>query len=98
MGTRQVVEVLNDMQEHGVVQSYAIGGAIGAGLYLEPFYTKDFDVFVAVEQEGILFDLSEIYRYLTARGFTVDGQWIVIGGWKVEFLPPSPRGQRTNHK
>ena len=88
MNTKQVLEVLNDMQAEGVIQGYALGGAVGAAVYLEPFYTKDIDVFVALEKNGVLLDLSVIYGYLTERGFETKGQWVVIGGWDVEFLPP----------
>ncbi len=88
MDTKKVLEVLNAMQAEGVIKDYALGGAVGAAVYLEPFYTKDLDVFVAVEKKGILIDLSTIYTYLTARGFEAKGQWVVIGGWDVEFLPP----------
>jgi len=88
MNTKEVLEVLNDMRDKGVIQRYALGGAVGAAVYLEPFYTKDLDVFVALERKGTLIDLSAIYSYLTARGFETKGQWVVIGGWDVEFLPP----------
>jgi hypothetical protein len=88
MNTKQVLEVLNDMRTAGVIQDYALGGAVAAAVYLEPFYTKDLDVFVALEKQGTLIDLSAIYSYLTARGFEPKGQWVVIGGWDVEFLPP----------
>jgi hypothetical protein len=44
-----------------------------------------------LEQKGTLIDLSAIYGYLTARGFETKGQWVVIGGWDVEFLPPYSR-------
>jgi hypothetical protein len=88
MNTKKVLEVLNEMQTAGVIQDYALGGAVAAAVYLEPFYTKDLDVFVALEQKGPLIDLSAIYGYLTAQGFETKGQWIVIGGWDVEFLPP----------
>ena len=88
MDTKKVLEVLNGMEDEGVIQGYALAGAVGAAVYLEPFYTKDLDVFVALEQKGTLIDLSAIYGYLTARGFETKGQWAVIGGWDVEFLPP----------
>jgi hypothetical protein len=88
MNTKKVLEVLNQMQAEGVIQEYALGGAVGAAVYLEPFYTKDLDVFVALEKKGALIDLSAIYSYLTARGFQTKRQWVVIGGWDVEFLPP----------
>jgi hypothetical protein len=88
MNTKKVLEVLNEMQAEGVIQDYALGGAVGAAVYLEPFYTKHLDGFVALERKGLLIDLSAIYGYLTARGFEAKGQWVVIGGWDVEFLPP----------
>ena len=88
MNTKKVLEVLNGMQAEGVIQDYALGGAVAAAVYLEPFYTKDLDVFVALEKKGTLIDLSAIYGYLTARGYETKGQWIVVGGWDVEFLPP----------
>ena len=88
MNTKMVLEVLNDMRAEAVIQDYALAGAVAAAVYLEPFYTKDLDVFVALERKGPLIDLSAIYGYLTARGFETKGQWVVIGGWDVEFLPP----------
>jgi len=91
LNTKKVLEVLNDMHAAGVIQSYALAGAVGAAVYLEPFYTKDIDVFVALEQKGALIDLSAIYSYLKARGFEPKGQWVVIGGWDVEFLPSYSR-------
>ncbi len=88
MNSREVIEVLNDMQAKGVIQDYAVGGAVGAAVYIEPFHTKDFDVFVAIERKGPLIDLSAIYAFLAQRGFNAKQQWVVIGGWDVEFLPP----------
>jgi hypothetical protein len=88
MNTKKVIVVLNEMQGEGVIQDYALGGAVAAAVYLEPFYTKDLDVFVALEHKGTLINLSAIYGYLAGRGFATKGQWAVIGGWDVEFLPP----------
>lgn len=87
MNTKKVLEVVNDMHTEGVIQSYALGGAVGAAVYLESSFTQSIDVFVALEQKGALIDLSSIYAYLRARGFETKGPWVVIGGWDVEFLP-----------
>ncbi len=77
------------MQAVGVIGSYAIGGAVGATFYLEPVVTLDVDVFVGFRSgPGQLLDLRPIYDYLTARGGAVEGEYIVIGGWPVQFLPP----------
>jgi len=36
------------MQAGGVIEKYAIGGAVGATLYLEPAATLDVDIFVTL--------------------------------------------------
>lgn len=46
-------EAINQMQADGVIGQYAIGGAVGATLYLEPAATLDVDVFVVLStREG----------------------------------------------
>jgi len=44
---QDVVRTINQMRADGVVEHYAIGGAVGATFYLEPISTLDVDVFVA---------------------------------------------------
>jgi hypothetical protein len=85
----KIFAVLNRMEADGVIGRYAIGGAVGAIFWLEPITTKDVDVFVALPSVpgSTLLTLGPIYEYLRARGFSSDGQFIVIEGWAVEFLP-----------
>ncbi len=84
------------MQADGVIGKYAIGGAVGATLYLEPAATLDIDVFVMLPMnEGrSLLSLSPIYDYLREQGGTVQHEHIVIGGWPVQFLPPANELER----
>lgn len=79
------------MQADGIIGRYAIGGAVGATFYLEPAATVDLDVFVTLPTVcgGLLLSLSPIYDYLKSRGGKVEDEYIVIGGWPVQFLPPS---------
>lgn len=79
------------MQADGVIGKYAVGGAVGATFYLEPAATIDLDVFVTLPTvtEGMLLSLSPIYEYLQAHGGKVQDEYIVIGDWPVQFLPPS---------
>lgn len=87
---KATLEVMNQMQADGVVDNYAIGGAVGATFYLEPVATLDIDVFVSFKEAAgsPLISLSPIYDYLTARGFKSEKEYIVVGGWPVQFLPP----------
>jgi hypothetical protein len=86
----KVIGIINRMQADGVVDHYAIGGAVGATFYLEPVATLDVDIFVALRQEPgrILVSLRTIFDYLTDRGGVVEGEYVVLHGWPVQFLPP----------
>jgi len=86
---KATLEAINQMQADGVIGKYAIGGAVGATLYLEPAATLDVDIFVTLPTapSGLLLSLAPIYDYLRAHGGTVQGEYIVVGGWPVQFLP-----------
>jgi hypothetical protein len=87
----KIFAVLNKMEADGVIGRYAIGGAVGAIFWLEPITTKDLNVFfmLPVAPGGSLLTLGPIYDYLLTRGFAPEGQYIVIEGWAVEFVPPA---------
>ena len=64
-----MLEVINQMQADGVIEKYAIGGAVGATMYLEPAATLDVDIFAVLPAgSGGLLSLAPIYEYLKARG------------------------------
>ena len=85
---KETLKVLNQMVKRGVIEDYAIGGAIAAIYYLEPFETSDLDVFVQVEFEGsALAILAPIYEYLGNRGYKAQGEFINLEGVPVQFLP-----------
>ena len=90
MSIKEVITTVNRMQADGVIEPYAIGGAVGATFYLEPVATLDVDIFVVVESVpgSLIASPKRIYDYLTARGCTIEREYIVIAGWPVRFLPP----------
>jgi len=91
MDIKAVITTMNRMQADGVIDRYAIGGAVGATFYLEPVATLDVDIFVAFRPEpgNLLVSPQRIFDYLMARGGTMDGEYTIIGGWPVQFLPPT---------
>ena len=88
---KATLETINQMQAYGVIGKYAIGGAVGATLYLEPAATLDVDIFVVLPTASgsLLLSLAPLYDYLKARGCSVKDEHVVIGDWPVQFLPPS---------
>ena len=88
---KATLQVINEMEAAGVIGRYAIGGAVGATFYLEPAATLDIDIFVSLQPPAgsRLISLQPIYDYLvTGRKYSQHGEYIVIEGWQVQFLPP----------
>jgi hypothetical protein len=82
------LKVLNELESDGVISRYAIGGAVGAIFYMEPFLTFDLDVFVLLPQTaGGLLTLSPIYEDLKRRGCAEEADCVLIEGMPVQFLP-----------
>ena len=91
MSIRDVIVTINQMEADGVIDRYAIGGAVGATFYLEPVATLDVDVFVAfrVEPGQLLVTPKPIFDYLISHGCSMKGEYVMIAGWPVQFLPPT---------
>lgn len=88
----KVFRVINELVDSGVIDTYAIGGAIAAIFYTEPVITYDLDVFIpiSVQQSGLV-SLGHIYEHLATLGYHPKGEFIEVEGWSVQFLPiPNP--------
>ena len=76
------------MVKDGVIEQYAIGGAVAAIFYIEPINTNDLDIFFHVKDPSVGLDiLAPLYRYLSSLGYKGQGEAIDIEGWPVQFLP-----------
>lgn len=51
MNLKKVLLEINAMEADGIVDRYAIGGAVGATFYLEPVATLDVDIFISFEAQ-----------------------------------------------
>ena len=80
-------QVLNALERDGVLTRYAIGGAVGATFYTEPFLTFDLDIFVMLPTLGSLLTVGPLYEALKARGYSEEGEGVNIEGVQVQFLP-----------
>ena len=88
MPMRRTLKVLNELEQKGHLSRYAIGGAMGATFYVEPLLTFDLDVFVVLPQTvGGLLSLAPLYEALRARGYSEEGECVLIEGVPVQFLP-----------
>ncbi len=80
--------IINQLEQAGIIGRYAIGGAVAATRYVEPIQTYDLDIFVIlpVAPSGLL-SLTPINSELIQRGGIPQGEFILVEGWPVQFLP-----------
>ncbi len=83
----KTLEIINKMEAEGRIGRYAIGGAMAAIFYVEPFTTYDLDIFFAAGSSGGVVTLTPVYEYLTAAGYEAEGEAVNIEGWPVQFPP-----------
>lgn len=90
---RQTLDVINRMEADGIIDRYAIAGAVAAYNYVAPTVTEDLDILVSFENavetsRSGLITLAPILAWLKGKGheeFRKEG--VVIAGWAVQFLP-----------
>jgi hypothetical protein len=92
MALRKTVEVVVKLAEWGVIQRYAIAGAVAALNYIQPTLTEDLDILVSIAHfetrpSGLIL-LAPIEQALAEMGYTERADLgIMIDGWPVQFLP-----------
>ena len=87
----KVIRVLDDMQNAGIIEKYAIGGAFAAILHYEPISTIDLDIFffLAEKNTSPILSLNSIYDYAKEHGFSFDHEFVNLHGWLVRFVEAS---------
>ncbi len=84
---KTVIELLNEMKQAGVIQNYAIFGAMAQMRYTEPVATLDADVLVLLKDAAAIDVLGPIYRFCRERGCRPREEAILVGDWPVQFIP-----------
>lgn len=85
---REVFQVLNDMRSEGIIDEYALGGAMAVLFYAEPTRTYDLDVFVVLPPaDQPIVTLTPVYAWLRERGFEPHAEHVMIHGVPVQLIP-----------
>ena len=75
------------MESAGLVERYAIGGAMAGFFYAEAVVTEDLDAFVRFKTSGGLIPLTPIYDFLKQRGATEERGHLWLAGTLVQLIP-----------
>jgi hypothetical protein len=84
---QKTLAILNEMESAGLVERYAIGGAMAGFFYAEAVVTEDLDAFVLLKTSGGLITLTPIYDFLKQRGATEEREHLWLAGTLVQLIP-----------
>jgi hypothetical protein len=79
----------NDLLTAGLIEDWALGGALAAIYYVEPFTTYDADIFFIPKDKGLSSGIPAIYQHLQAQGWEVEREHLLVRGFPVQFLAAS---------
>jgi hypothetical protein len=82
------LRAVNSLKAAGVVEDYAIAGAMAILFWAEPVPTYDLDVLVFLPApDSSLVSLDAIYRWAAERGYPADAEHVMVEGVPTQFLP-----------
>lgn len=88
MAFAQALRALNDLKADGVIDDYAVAGAMALVFWTEPVPTFDLDVLVRVREPSTgLVSLDALYRWAESRGYPAQDEHIVVEGIPTQFVP-----------
>jgi hypothetical protein len=81
-----VLRATNGLVSAGLIKDYALGGALAAIHYVEPFTTYDADIFFIPTAQDLSGGIPQIYDTLRAQGWGVEGDHLLLRDFPVQFL------------
>jgi len=83
-----VIVAIADLKERGLIQDYAISGAMAQLFWDEAIPTFDLDVLVLLGTvENVFAPLAQIYEWAAERDYKSEAEHIVISDIPVQFMP-----------
>src|SRR2546428_6124307 len=84
-----VLRAANELVSAGLIEDYALGGALAAIYYVEPFTTYDADIIFVTKDKTLSAGIPAIYSHLQSKGWRVAGAHLLIRDFPLQFLAPS---------
>jgi len=82
----EILRAANGLVEARLIEDYALGGALAAIYYVEPFTTYDADIFFIPSDKSLAAGIPAIYGHLQAQGWQVEGDHLMARGFPVQLL------------
>jgi hypothetical protein len=84
-----VFRAANELVSAGLIEDYALGGALAAIYYVEPFTTYDADIIFVTKDKTLSAGIPAIYSHLQSKGWRVEREHLLVNDFPVQFLAAS---------
>ena len=84
-----VLRAANELVSAGLIQDYALGGALAAIYYTEPVTTYDADIIFVASDKSLSAGIREIYAHLQSKGWRVEREHLLVKDFPVQFIAAS---------
>ena len=84
-----VLRAANGLVAAKLIEDWALGGALAAIYYVEPFTTYDADIFFIPADKGLTAGIPAIYTQLQAQGWQVEREHLLLREFPVQFVAAS---------
>src|SRR5215470_17902453 len=81
-----VLLAANELVSFGLIKDYALGGALAAIYYTEPFTTYDADIIFIPTDQTQTAGIPAIYSHLQSKGWRIEREHMLIKDFPVQFL------------
>src|SRR5215468_12509076 len=81
-----VLLAANELVSFGLIKDYALGGALAAIYYTEPFTTYDADIIFVASDTTLSAGMPAIYSHLQSKGWRIEREHLLIKDFPVQFL------------
>ena len=81
-----ILRAANELAAAGLLEDWALGGALAAIYYVEPFTTYDADIFFIPKDKGLAAGIPAIYEHLQSQGWQIEREHLLLRGFPVQFL------------
>ena len=81
-----LLRAANELVAAGLIEDYALGGALAAIYYVEPFTTYDADIVFVAAEKGLTAGIPAIYSHLQKRGWRIEREHLLVKDFPVLFL------------
>src|SRR2546430_17240013 len=84
-----VLRAANELVSVGLIKDFALGGALAAIYYTEPFTTYDADIIFIASDKTLSAGIPAIYSHLQSKGWRIEREHLVVKGFPVQFVAAS---------